>query len=62
MPSTKLHMESIDACYLKEFSAQVIAADENSVTLDQTPVLPTGWGTELGYWEVDPGRGPGFCY
>ena len=36
MASKKLYMESIDACYLKDFTAEVTAVDENSVTLDQT--------------------------
>ena len=44
MPSTKLYMESIDACYLKEFTAQVTAVDETSVTLDQTLFYPLGGG------------------
>ena len=44
MPSTKLYMESIDACYLKEFSAQVTAVDETSVILDQTLFYPLGGG------------------
>lgn len=37
-------MESIDACYLRDFSATVIAADETSVTLDKTLFYPLGGG------------------
>ena len=44
MASEKLYMESIDACYLRGFSATVIAADETSVTLDKTLFYPLGGG------------------
>lgn len=44
MASEKLYMESIDACYLRDFSATVIAADETSVTLDKTLFYPLGGG------------------
>lgn len=37
-------MESIAAGYLREFNATVIAADENSVTLDRTLFYPLGGG------------------
>ena len=37
-------MESIDACYLKDFNATVVASDENSVTLDRTLFYPLGGG------------------
>ena len=44
MASEKLYMESIDAGYLREFNATVIAADENSVILDRTLFYPLGGG------------------
>jgi len=44
MASEKLYMESIDACYLRDFSATVIATDETSVTLDKTLFYPLGGG------------------
>jgi misacylated tRNA(Ala) deacylase len=37
-------MESIDACYLTDFSAKVTAVDETSVILDQTLFYPLGGG------------------
>ena len=55
MASKKLYMESIDACYLKDFTAQVTAVDENSVTLDQTLFYPLGggqnWDTGTIVWD-----------
>ena len=30
MPSRKIYMDSIDACYLKDFTAEVTAVDENT--------------------------------
>ena len=44
MPSEKLYMESIDACYLTEFEAKVTAVDETSVVLDRTLFYPLGGG------------------
>ena len=44
MASEKLYMESIDACYLREFKAQVTAVDDTSVTLDKTLFYPLGGG------------------
>tara|TARA_Y100001954_G_C15741679_1_gene568766 strand:- start:627 stop:1343 length:717 start_codon:yes stop_codon:yes gene_type:complete len=48
-------MESIDACYLKEFTAEVIAVSEDSVVLDQTLFYPLGggqnWDTGTLLWE-----------
>jgi len=61
-------MESIDACYLREFDATVIATDENSVILDRTLFYPLGggqnWDTgtlsfESGKVEVTEVRGRG---
>tara|TARA_B100001996_G_scaffold333280_1_gene282828 strand:- start:675 stop:1391 length:717 start_codon:yes stop_codon:yes gene_type:complete len=37
-------MESIEAGYLRDFSAEVIAVEENAVTLDQTLFYPIGGG------------------
>ena len=36
MPSKKLYMESIEAGYLKEFTAEVTGIDEKSVTGSHT--------------------------
>ena len=44
MASTKLYMESIESCYLRDFKATVTAVDETSVTLDQTLFYPLGGG------------------
>ena len=48
-------MDSIDACYLKEFTAEVIAVSEDSVVLDQTLFFPLGggqnWDTGTLLWE-----------
>ncbi len=44
MPSKKLYMESIEAGYLKEFTAEVTGIDEKSVILDQTLFYPLGGG------------------
>ena len=44
MASEKLYMESIDACYVKDFNATIVSADENSVTLDRTLFYPLGGG------------------
>ena len=44
MASTKLYMESIESCYLRDFKAMVTAVDETSVTLDQTLFYPLGGG------------------
>ena len=44
MASKKLYMESIEAGYLRDFSAEVIAVEDNSVTLDRTLFYPIGGG------------------
>ena len=44
MASKKLYMESIESGYLREFSAEVIAVEDNTVTLDQTLFYPIGGG------------------
>ena len=44
MATEKLYMESIDACYQKEFEATVTSVDENSVVLDRTLFYPEGGG------------------
>ena len=44
MASKKLYMESIEAGYLRDFSAEVIAVEDNAVILDQTLFYPIGGG------------------
>ena len=48
-------MESIDACYQKEFEATVTSVDENSVVLDRTLFYPLGggqnWDTGILKWD-----------
>jgi len=44
MATEKLYMKSIDSCYIKEFEAKVISADDNSVILDKTLFYPLGGG------------------
>ena len=44
MASEKLYMESIDACYLRDFTAEVTAVDDNSITLNRTLFYPLGGG------------------
>ena len=44
MASKKLYMESIESGYLRDFSAEVIAVEDNTVTLDQTLFYPIGGG------------------
>jgi misacylated tRNA(Ala) deacylase len=55
MASEKLYMESIDACYLRDFKAKVTAIDDNSVTLDRTLFYPLGggqnWDTGIINWD-----------
>ena len=55
MATEKLYMESIDACYLKEFEAIVTSVDENSVILDKTLFYPLGggqnWDTGVIKWD-----------
>ena len=68
MASEKLYMESIDACYLRDFTATVIDTDATSVTLDRTLFYPLGggqnWDTGALSWnggklEVSEVRGRG---
>ena len=49
MNTHKLYMDSIEAGYLTEFSAQVIGVDDKSITLDQTLFYPLGGGQN---WDV----------
>jgi len=55
MATEKLYMESIDACYQKEFEATVTSVDENSVVLDRTLFYPLGggqnWDTGILKWD-----------
>ena len=36
MMTKKLYLESIEAAYLEEFTAEVIAIEDNKIVLDQT--------------------------
>ena len=44
MASKKLYMESIESGYLRDFSAEVIAVEYNTVTIDQTLFYTIGGG------------------
>ena len=40
MNTKKLYLKSIEAAYLDEFSAEVIAIEDNKIVLDQTLFYP----------------------
>ena len=40
MMTKKLYLESIEAAYLEEFTAEVIAIEDNKIVLDQTLFYP----------------------
>jgi len=44
METKKLYLESIEAAYEDEFSAKVLAIEENKIVLDQTLFYPLGGG------------------
>ena len=44
MTTKKLYLESIEAAYLEEFTAEVIAIEEKKIILDQTLFYPLGGG------------------
>ena len=46
MATPKLYMDSIQSCYLKEFSAEIINIDENTIELDRTLFYPMGGGQD----------------
>ena len=55
MKTKKLYLESIEAAYLEEFSAKVLAIDQNKIILDQTLFYPLGGGQN---WDLGTLNGP----
>ena len=55
METKKLYLESIEAAYEDEFSAKVLAIEENKVVLDQTLFYPLGGGQN---WDIGTLEGP----
>lgn len=55
MITKKLYLESIEAAYLEEFTAEVIAIEGNKVVLDQTLFYPLGGGQN---WDLGSIDGP----
>ena len=55
MNTKKLYLDSIEAAYLDQFSAEVLAVDDNKVTLDQTLFYPLGGGQN---WDLGTLEGP----
>ena len=55
MMTKKLYLESIEAAYLEEFTAEVIAIEDNKVVLDQTLFYPLGGGQN---WDLGTIDGP----
>lgn len=55
MGTKKLYLESIEAAYHSEFSAKVLAIEENKVVLDQTLFYPLGGGQN---WDLGTLEGP----
>ena len=55
MKTKKLYLESIEAAYLEEFSAKVLAIDQNKIILDQTLFYPLGGGQN---WDLGTFNGP----
>ena len=55
MMTKKLYLESIEAAYLEEFTAEVIAIEDNKVVLDQTLFYPLGGGQN---WDLGSIDGP----
>ena len=55
MKTKKLYLESIEAAYLEEFTADVLAIDENKIVLDQTLFYPLGGGQN---WDLGSLEGP----
>ncbi|MGB0364805.1 MAG: alanyl-tRNA editing protein [Candidatus Poseidoniaceae archaeon] len=51
----KLYLESIEAAYLEEFTAEVISIEDNKVVLDQTLFYPLGGGQN---WDLGTIDGP----
>ena len=55
MMTKKLYLESIEAAYLEEFTAEVTAIEDNKVVLDQTLFYPLGGGQN---WDLGTIDGP----
>ena len=55
MMTKKLYLESIEAAYLEEFTAEVISIEDNKVVLDQTLFYPLGGGQN---WDLGTIDGP----
>ena len=55
METKKLYLESIEAAYKDEFSAKVLAIEENKIVLDQTLFYPLGGGQN---WDLGTLEGP----
>ena len=55
MMTKKLYLESIEAAYFEEFSAEVIEIEDNKVVLDQTLFYPLGGGQN---WDLGTIDGP----
>ena len=55
MMTKKLYLESIEAAYLEEFTAEVIAIEDNKIVLDQTLFYPLGGGQN---WDIGSIDGP----
>ena len=55
MMTKKLYLESIEAAYLEEFTAEVIAIEDNKIVLDQTLFYPLGGGQN---WDLGSIDGP----
>tara|TARA_B100000459_G_scaffold147336_1_gene116549 strand:- start:672 stop:1400 length:729 start_codon:yes stop_codon:yes gene_type:complete len=55
MNTNKLYLESMESAYLEEFTADVLAIDENKIVLDQTLFYPLGGGQN---WDLGSLEGP----
>ena len=55
MITKKLYLESIEAAYEEEFTAEVIAQEDNKIVLDQTLFYPLGGGQN---WDLGTLTGP----
>jgi misacylated tRNA(Ala) deacylase len=55
MMTKKLYLESIEAAYLEQFTAEVIAIEDNKIVLDQTLFYPLGGGQN---WDLGTIDGP----
>ncbi len=55
MRTKKLYLESIEAAYLDQFTAEVIGIEDNKVVLDQTLFYPLGGGQN---WDLGSIDGP----